>query len=140
MSPHKSFVILLIDDDEDDREFFKLALSEIDMDIHCDMAGGATMAYSILENYNCLPHFIFLDLNMPAINGRNCLMQLKNNPKTAAIPVVIFSTSSEEHDIIETKALGAIHFMTKPTDLKQLTTDLNKFFIHQFQINNDHEK
>ncbi len=140
MLANKFVVILLIDDDEDDRDFFKIALSDADINVNCQMASGATMAYEKLENSDFIPDFIFLDLNMPGINGRACLKQLKSNSKTAQIPVVIYSTSSEKHDINETQALGAVHFITKPTNLTQLTADLTNFFNQQFQSNIGHEK
>ncbi len=140
MQANQALTILLIDDDEDDRDFFKIALSDTGINATCQMANSALAAYKLLEQSDELPDFIFLDLNMPGISGRVCLAQLKSNARTAQVPVVVFSTSSEKQDIAETRELGAVHFITKPTDLDQLSTYLNNFFIKQFQTVSEHEK
>ena len=119
--------LLLIDDDEDDRDFFRMAVAEVDYPVHCELAASATQGFKILAAQQFLPHFVFLDLNMPGIDGRACLKELKSNAETQAIPVVIYSTSSEPKDVEETKQLGAVHFMTKPTGLDQLVHHINNF-------------
>ena len=133
MIPDKPIVLLLIDDDEDDRDFFKIALADVNLEFECEVAKGAKEALAMLEKNEIKPDFIFLDLNMPGINGRVCLKRLKENPATEPIPVIIFSTSSELADIKETKAMGAMGFMTKPPSLAQLSINLYNFFIQQLQ-------
>lgn len=133
-------VVLLIDDDEDDREFFQIAVLDTGINILCESAKGATEGLAMLDARTISPDFIFLDLNMPGINGLACLQQLKSNPGTASIPVIIFSTSSEQQDIVDSKKAGAMHFMTKPADLSQLSRDLTIFFTQHFQNKDTHEK
>lgn len=133
MNSNEHLLVLLIDDDEDDRDFFEIAVSDLKIKIQCLTAAGAREALDLLATIEVLPHFIFLDLNMPGMNGRVCLKHLKSNPATAQIPVVIFSTSSEQLDMAQTKALGAMHFMTKLPDISLLSIELNEFFTQQFQ-------
>ena len=135
------FKILLIDDDEDDREFFMIALEDLPFKAECMVALGAKEAYEILETSEELPHIIFLDLNMPIIYGRACMLELKKKPSVEHIPVVIFSTSNEQRDIADTRKLGASDFMTKPTDLTKLTAYLNDLLVNQSKNQNkQHEK
>lgn len=121
--------ILLIDDDEDDRDFFQFALEDIDKDIQYH---GIESGYEALDflKQNLLPDYIFLDLNMPGMSGRECLMELKKNAALIHIPVIIFSTSSDPNDRAETKQLGAIDFITKPSKTSDLINALNNFLSH----------
>ena len=125
------FKILLIDDDEDDREFFMIALEDLPLKTNCHSAASFADAHKLLHESDIFPHVIFLDLNMPIMDGRACLKELKQDPHTEKIPIVIFSTSGEQRDVIETKKLGAADFMTKPTDLTKLTEYINNFLITQ---------
>ncbi len=129
--------LLLIDDDEDDRDFFRMAVQEVAYPVHCELAPSAQHGLEILANKQFLPDFIFLDLNMPGIDGRACLKELKKNAHTSSIPVVVFSTSSEPHDVEETKQMGAMYFMTKPTGVDQLAQNINNYLTNQ---NKQHEK
>ena len=130
----KEIHILLIDDDEDDRDFFQFALEDINKNI---AYSGVESGYEGLDllNKGLLPDYIFLDLNMPAMSGRECLIELKKNPSLSHIPVVIFSTSSDPHDKQETQQLGAIDFITKPSKTSDLVKALNDFISkHVSQI------
>ncbi len=119
--------LLLIDDDEDDRDFFKMAVEEVAYPVHCELAPSAQHGLDLLAQKQFSPDFIFLDLNMPGIDGRACLKELKSNAHTQTIPVVVFSTSSEHRDVEETKKMGAMYFMTKPIGVHQLVISINTF-------------
>jgi CheY-like chemotaxis protein len=67
-----------------------------------------------------------MDLNMPVINGFECLVYLKNQENYKDIPVVIFTTSKNLNDIAKTQQLGARWFLTKPDDFKVLCKKLSK--------------
>src|ERR1700761_8135544 len=85
--------ILLVDDDDNDREFFEDALKTIATDITLKIAGNGVEALDLLCNSTVLPDLIFMDLNMPLRNGYECLGDIKKNERLKNIPVVIFSTS-----------------------------------------------
>src|SRR5687768_16752505 len=117
----KSHLIMIIDDDEDDIELFCDAVKELDREIECISASSGEAALDTLSKGNLrLPDYIFLDLNMPRLNGKQCLRRLKINTKLRDIPVIIYTTSKLKEDVEETKQLGAVHFLTKPDRLKDL--------------------
>jgi len=112
--------ILLIDDDIDDQEFFMEAAKEVDDTMDCYLASSCEEGLALLNNMKVVPDYIFLDLNMPKVDGKKCLLELKKSARLKDIPVVIYSTSSLKKDIEETKAMGAVHFMTKPAAFREL--------------------
>ena len=67
----------------------------------------------------CLPDLILLDLNMPKKNGHEVLLELKADEKLSVIPVIIFSASSAEGDILKSYRLHASAYVTKPIDLEE---------------------
>lgn len=124
-------ICLLIDDDVDDQEIFALAMDKISFPFVCQVANNGFEALQKLGKENVLPDYIFLDLNMPRMNGKECLRELKKNARFRNIPVVIYSTSSSQSDINDTKKLGAAAFIIKPFSLDALTEKLNNFFQEQ---------
>src|SRR5688572_11843036 len=111
----KAHLILIVDDDEDDIELFCDAVKDLDGDIRCISASNGEEALHKLSTENePLPDYIFLDLNMPRLNGKQCLKRIKGNPRLREIPVIIYSTSKLKEDMEETRQLGAVHFLTKP--------------------------
>lgn len=134
----KQFTFFLIDDDEDDRELFRFALDEMEFKPIYVQCPSCCDALEMLEKGKVKPDFIFLDLNMPQMNGRECLKELKKNISSLHIPVIIFSTSSDPKDITETKDLGAVEFITKPSKTTELTRLLDNF-IRNYQLNPQHK-
>jgi CheY-like chemotaxis protein len=119
MSKKRTFFI--VDDDMDDQELFIEAVNEVDNSIVCVSASNCEEALDLLKNKKmAMPDVIFLDLNMPRLNGKQCLAELKKHAHLRDIPVIIYSTSSERRDIEETTRLGASHFLTKPNKFDEL--------------------
>ena len=119
--------ILLIDDDEDDQEIFLTALAKVTSSVACTPISDASIALQKLADGQIAPDVIFLDLNMPIMNGQQFLVEIKKRPGLEAIPVVIFSTSSHPATIQLTKTLGAMGFITKPDKFDDLITILRSF-------------
>ncbi|AWK07044.1 response regulator [Flavobacterium crocinum] len=116
-------IILLADDDTDDTEMFCEALEEINENITCHCAENGSQAWKILNQINEKPQLIFLDLNMPVMNGWDCLKLVKQDSHYKDIPVIMISTSSHKNDIEMASKLGSICYLVKPNsfkDLKQL--------------------
>ena len=113
--------IMLADDDEDDRLFFKEAFEEVKIkyDITAFNDGEQLMHY-LNENENPLPDIIFLDLNMPRKSGIECLKEIRANERLQKISVAIYSTSSSEQDIEDTFVAGANVYIKKPNDFNML--------------------
>src|SRR4051812_26202842 len=104
--------LFVVDDDPDDIGLFAEAVNSIDPFIHCYSAVDSQQALNTLSEIEVIPDIIFLDLNMPRINGRQCLEEIRKMEKFDRTPVVIYTTSSYEKDIIDTKSLGASYFFT----------------------------
>lgn len=119
--------ILLVDDDEDDRQFFADALEGIELNTQLKLLenGKSCMEYLNSENDN-LPDLIFLDLNMPIMNGFECLEAIRNAPHLKDIMVAIYSTSSAERDIEETFEKGANIYIKKPSSFSELKKSLKQ--------------
>ena len=114
-------LLFLIDDDADDQHVFAEALSEVDESVDLVTATNGLEALERLRDASLpLPDLIFLDLNMPKMNGKQFLKEVKNAPGLSEIPVVIYSTSSARMDREETLALGATEFIVKPDSYGEL--------------------
>lgn len=107
--------ILLVDDDEDDRKFFIEAAKEVDDTITCLSSPDGIDALAYLrDGRNDLPDFIFLDLHMPGLSGEECLAEIKQEKRTAKIPVIVYTTSRNVRESVKLKQQGAVHYATKP--------------------------
>ena len=116
--------VLLIDDDEDDQHIFMTAAAEVSSNVSCVALYDARQALKKLENRELEPDVIFLDLNMPMMNGEQFLTEIKKNQALKKIPVIIFSTTSNKNTISSVKELGASAFITKPSLYDELVTVL----------------
>jgi len=123
----KPLFFFLADDDEDDRFFFLEALKEIDPGIECMVASNGKDALALLQNdFFSLPDYIFLDLNMPLMDGLKCLEEIKRIPSLSHIPVIIYSTSSEKEVAASCMKAGAYAFFIKPSSSSDLLNYLRK--------------
>ncbi|UYQ91363.1 response regulator [Chitinophaga horti] len=123
----ETLTCLLIDDDADDLEFFTLAIQRLKEQVHCiAFDDGAEALKKLSDDTTLRPDFIFLDLNMPRIQGKQILKEMKKLQRLDTIPVIIYSTSSETHDMEETKALGAADYIVKAPSIKLLSERLEQ--------------
>ncbi len=130
-------IILIIDDDVDDIAFFCEALSEIDDSIKCLGARGGEEAIKLLSsNPTLIPDYIYLDLNMPKMDGKQCLKHIKGDDVLCSIPVIIYTTSKAKEEIEETKSLGALWFLTKPSKFSDLKKAINSIFDEKWETVN----
>jgi CheY-like chemotaxis protein len=118
--------VLLVDDDEDDRLFFVEAIQEIAPSLSYSLAVNGKKALQKLETLTELPDLIFMDINMPELNGFECLKELKKSPRYQYIPVIMLSTSVSQKDINYSMELGASMFFTKPSSYTKLCELLKK--------------
>jgi CheY-like chemotaxis protein len=125
----KDVFCLLIDDDPDDRDIFLMAIERLDISLELDYACSGPEGLKKLEAYyERLPDYIFLDMNMQIMNGKQCLTEIKKIPKVAEVPVIIYSTTINEQIIYETLELGAFDHIQKPTELGTLCKYLKRIF------------
>jgi len=124
--------IFLIDDDEDDQLLFIEAIQSIYPVLQYDTAANGKIALDKLKSSPSLPDIIFLDLNMPVMNGLEFLIQIKKENALSRIPVGIFTTSDLRLDKALTKELGAQFFLTKPNDFQVLRKKLQQILSEDF--------
>lgn len=118
--------ILLVDDDEDDRVFFQEAIEDLDNPIALEVAEHGMDALQQLENKNSMkPQAIFLDLNMPVLDGHECLKLIRSNPAFDAVKIIIYSTSYNPEFAKVLERDGANHYIRKPSNYLSLKNIIN---------------
>lgn len=131
----RPFFVLLADDDEDDRLLARDAMEAAGYGQHCETVEDGEQLLHFLRkegkyansNVANTPNVILLDLNMPILDGKDTLKQLKQDALLKRIPVVIFSTSSDQGDINEGYELGASAYMVKPANFDTLVEMMQTF-------------
>jgi CheY-like chemotaxis protein len=131
-----TLTIFLADDDQDDRMLFTEALINLGsfIDIRA-FDNGVDLLATLLEPEVALPDIIFLDLNMPLMNGEECLDNLKNEPKLSAIPVVIYSSYIDTELMAVLQGKGADHFLQKPNTFPNLQLRLEQVILSITSLN-----
>ena len=116
--------VLLIDDDIDDAEIFMEAINVIKKEIVFRSEDNPVMALKNLEISDKLPDLIFLDYNMPLINGKEFLQRMKSKEKLKNIPVILISSPSEEFvsDLLQQKEI--MRYICKPNSYSELISIL----------------
>ncbi len=117
----KPIKLLLADDDEDDRFFFKDSLSKLPIPTKLTtVANGAELMNLLLTAKEDLPDVIFLDLNMPMKSGFECFSEIISYDKFKNLPVIIYSTSLDEPTVKRFYEKGALHYILKPGEYSKL--------------------
>lgn len=119
---------LLVDDDPDDRDFFEIALKTVPYSVKYLSACEGSTGLDLVNKSEKKPDYIFLDLNMPLLTGKEFLSKIRCMDGCQDIPIIILSTSSYSGDIEECKKLGATHFMTKVPSVKKLSESICNIF------------
>lgn len=119
--------LLLIEDDEDDQLLFREAIEDLRLPVQLQVAGHGVQAIELLRDNTYFPDLIIMDMNMPAMNGMDCLKRLKKDARLQSIPVVIFTTSQNPADAEKAMALGASFFSVKPPSFTLLKNTITGF-------------
>lgn len=146
MNDHaRPIVILLADDDEEDRMLAADALEEsrVVNDLRFVQDGEELLDYLYhrgkyaAPGSSPTPGLILLDLNMPRKDGREALREIKADPDLRRLPVVVLTTSKAEEDIYRTYDLGANSFITKPVSFDGLVAvmrDIGRYWIEIVEL------
>lgn len=129
LQPHLAMLILLVDDDAEDRAIFQEALKEVAPGNILLTAINGEEALKLLDQLTLMPEVVFLDINMPLMNGKVCLITMREDQRFRDIPVVIYSTSVTTTDKKTFAKLGASVFL-KPSSFLGLKEQL-KVILHQ---------
>ena len=122
----ESAVILLVEDDPADVELtqYTIKKSKVLIDLQVVRDGVEALAFLRREGQYAeapSPDLILLDLNMPRMDGRTFLSEMRADDNLKAIPVVVLTTSQTDEDILKSYQLGANCFVTKPVGLAEFT-------------------
>ncbi len=141
---NKPLDIILAEDDEDDRFFFKEAIEKVKIKTDLTMVNDGVELMEYLKNpENGKPHVVFLDLNMPRKGGIECLEEIRANKEYNDVTIVIYSTSASDNDIEETFVKGANIYIRKPNDFKILQKVISEVLsinwqYHTSGLNKEH--
>jgi two-component system, response regulator len=135
--------ILLIEDNLVDAALVMRALDTIraSSSIHHLEDGEQALDFLFCQGIYCdrtpnlRPSLVLLDLKLPKVDGFEVLRQLKSNPKTRSIPIVILSSSQEEQDVKSTCTLGANSYIVKPVDFQEFTQTIREVGLYWLQLN-----
>jgi CheY-like chemotaxis protein len=125
--------VLLVEDDPGDALLVREALADDERVDEISVASDGVYALEQLnDSERPLPDLILLDLNLPRMDGRELLAEIKREPKFAPIPVVVLTTSDAEADVLRSYELHANAFVTKPRDLNRflnVVREIDRFFV-----------
>lgn len=127
--------VFIIDDDHDDQELLIEALTEINESLLFFKADNGSEAMNkLISGEIPIPDVIFVDLNMPLVDGKQFLSKIKAENTYSKIPVIVFSTSDDKFESNKLIEMGAAYFIKKPSDFKSLIKELEIIFrshLHQ---------
>ncbi len=126
-------IVLCVDDDPDDRELIRSAIFNIDPEyiVAFSTNGREAMKFLLDSIETELPCLIILDINMPIMDGKQTILEIKKTPELSQIPIVVFSTSNHPSDERFCKQMG-VEMVTKPANLKQISQEAQKL-LHYCQ-------
>jgi response regulator of citrate/malate metabolism len=122
-------ICLLVDDDLDDQEIFMMTLETVDTTVKCITSNNGAEALKLLNtDENFVPAYIFLDVNMPKMNGIECLKNILLLERFKSSKIYMYSTTSESNVVEQTKKLGVLDFIQKPARISELKVILSQIF------------
>lgn len=135
--------ILLVEDNLDDEALTLRALQKIDLAYEVVVAHDGVEALDFAfgtgpfaeKEMHSRPRLILLDLKLPKVDGLEVLRSLRSNNETKSIPVIIFTSSSEEQDILDSYYLGANSYVRKPVDFNQFCEALRQIGLYWLTLN-----
>ncbi len=131
MTP-KTRTVLCVDDDADDREIVCTVINDIDPSVKVIHAENGLIAHQLLQSAKSkedFPCLIILDINMPVMNGKETLVEIKKDTALSNIPVAMFSTSSSEAEKTFFSTYG-VELVTKPSDMESIFDEVKKLLSY----------
>jgi CheY-like chemotaxis protein len=124
-------IVLCVDDDPDDRELIRNAIFKVDPSYSVAYAtnGKEALMYLIRAAETELPCLVILDINMPVMDGKQTLVEIRKIEKFNQMPIVVFSTSSHPADLHFCRQHG-VELITKPASFIQITSEAERLLQH----------
>ncbi len=129
--------VLLIEDNPEDAELTIRVLKKHNLAnnlVHL-RDGEAALDFLFDKGSNNIPRLILLDLKMPKVDGIEVLSKIKNDEQKKLIPVVVLTSSKEEHDVIESYKLGANAYVVKPVEFEKFVEAVAKLGLFWLLLN-----
>lgn len=141
--PQDGVEILLVEDNPDDVELAVHALRRENLANHIEVARDGEEALDFLfcrgrhanRNFATPPRLVLLDLKLPKVDGLDVLKEVKSDPRTKAIPVVIITSSREEQDLVTSYKLGVNAYIQKPVDFGQFREMVKQLGLFWMVVN-----
>lgn len=134
--------ILLVEDNPDDAELAMLALNQGNLARRIHWAKDGVEALEYLYGPEDAPHdevvlpaVILLDLKLPRVDGIAVARQVKADPRTASVPVIVMTSSREDRDLIESYRLGVNSYVVKPVDYTQFSEAVRQLGLYWLLLN-----
>jgi CheY-like chemotaxis protein len=124
-------IVLCVDDDPDDRELIRNAIFKVDpsYSVAYSTNGKDALTYLAGALETELPCLVILDLNMPVMDGKQAIIEIKKNLKLNDVPIVVFSTTSHPADLYFCQKYG-VELVTKPDNFAQISTEVERLLQH----------
>ena len=127
--PGAETVILLVEDNPDDAELVRIAMTDAGITSRLDVVQDGAEALQYVRREGAYrdrtrPDLMLLDLNLPGIDGREVLRLIKSDDELCSIPIIVMSTSVDDNDIRGSYRMHANSFVSKPPDFDELVTTL----------------
>src|SRR6187431_1679646 len=119
--------VLLVEDDRDDQSLFCESLKELYPGFICEMANDGPQALEMIAQ-NTFYDYIFIDLNLPKLDGFQVLEAIQQTKLVQNLPLIILSSTSRQSDIDRCHDLGATSFYTKPSSFTELVDVMREAF------------
>ena len=135
--------ILLVEDNPNDVELALHALKKNNIANRIEVVRDGAEALDFIfctgayasRSMNNAPKVILLDLKLPKVDGLEVLRQIKADPRTRAIPVVVLTSSREDRDIVESYNLGVNSYIVKPVDFEQFNESVRQLGMYWLLLN-----
>jgi two-component system response regulator len=135
--------ILLVEDDPDDEELTRLAMREADVgnELRVVRDGAEALDFLFCEGAHegrpggDLPQVVLLDLNLPKVPGLSVLKRIREDPRTALLPVVVLTSSQAEDDVLRSYRHGANSFVRKPVDFDEFRVAAREIGVYWLLLN-----
>lgn len=136
---NQAIEILLVEDNPSDLQLTLRALQKANISNRIHVARDGAEALEFMQGSSTAgdpsPRLILLDLKLPKVDGLDVLRQLKSDPRTQAVPIVVLTSSKEQSDIVESYRLGVNSYIVKPVNFERFSAAVKDLGLYWLLLN-----